>query len=340
MTEMREIQIQFGDIVMTLPKSIEAISTARDLLDMLEESIVSKWVCKHCGCTENTPCPGGCFWVAPNLCSRCAAENTPEVPEPETLRNVSVPARESAITTEQNLKGIVRRDVIHDSPLTLFPPDDCKFKNNTAPPAKVLDTLKSETQGSTTADSHSAGATDSHHGVGEGEKHDDISQSSSTEQRDSTQQQKQPAKQKTKLGTPGTFGIMHPSDLKLPAFEYDKNKMQQYKTIFFQELSDGRVALDYCDSHYYATKDAVLQIPYPFPQNYFSKENGWSSSVEQAFKKYRMYLAEQEQQQQLAEPEKEKEKQTVDLDEWKYKPFLKTNTRTNYDGNKVEGALE
>lgn len=280
MTEMREIQIQFGDIVMTLPKSIEAISTARDLLDMLEESIVSKWVCKHCGCTENTPCPGGCFWVAPNLCSRCAAENTPEVPEPETLRNVSVPARESAITTEKNikcpdnLKGIARREVIDDSPLTFFPADYCKFKKNTAPPA----------------------------------------------------------------------GIMHPSDLKLPAFEYDKNKMQQYKTIFFQELSDGRVALDYCDSHYYATKDAVLQIPYPFPQNYFSKENGWSSSVEQAFKKYRMYLAEQEQQQKVETKKKEQQPQKEkpeDPDDWKYRPFNINNTKVGKeDYGKVEGTLE
>lgn len=28
--------------------------------------------CIGCGCTELTPCPGGCIWATPNLCSRCA----------------------------------------------------------------------------------------------------------------------------------------------------------------------------------------------------------------------------------------------------------------------------
>jgi len=32
--------------------------------------------------------------------------------------------------------------------------------------------------------------------------------------------------------------------------------------------------------------------PYPFPAGYFSKKNGWSSTVEQAFKTYRRYLGE------------------------------------------------
>ena len=29
-------------------------------------------VCRVCGCTEYDPCPGGCFWVGPDLCSACA----------------------------------------------------------------------------------------------------------------------------------------------------------------------------------------------------------------------------------------------------------------------------
>lgn len=28
--------------------------------------------CRYCGCTERTPCRGGCFWVTPDLCSGCA----------------------------------------------------------------------------------------------------------------------------------------------------------------------------------------------------------------------------------------------------------------------------
>lgn len=29
-------------------------------------------VCVVCGCSDTRACPGGCFWVAPGLCSRCA----------------------------------------------------------------------------------------------------------------------------------------------------------------------------------------------------------------------------------------------------------------------------
>lgn len=31
------------------------------------------WKCRKCGCTNSRACPGGCSWVAPNLCSRCVA---------------------------------------------------------------------------------------------------------------------------------------------------------------------------------------------------------------------------------------------------------------------------
>ena len=34
-------------------------------------------VCRHCGCTEFDACDGGCFWVAPGLCSACSAEGLP-----------------------------------------------------------------------------------------------------------------------------------------------------------------------------------------------------------------------------------------------------------------------
>lgn len=30
--------------------------------------------CSVCGCTASEPCPGGCVWAGPNLCSRCARE--------------------------------------------------------------------------------------------------------------------------------------------------------------------------------------------------------------------------------------------------------------------------
>ena len=32
----------------------------------------TNWRCAECGCDDSTPCPGGCTWVRPNLCSVCA----------------------------------------------------------------------------------------------------------------------------------------------------------------------------------------------------------------------------------------------------------------------------
>ncbi len=28
--------------------------------------------CRVCGCTDSRACPGGCYWVQEDLCSRCA----------------------------------------------------------------------------------------------------------------------------------------------------------------------------------------------------------------------------------------------------------------------------
>ena len=28
--------------------------------------------CRMCGCTDDHCCPGGCYWVEKDLCSKCA----------------------------------------------------------------------------------------------------------------------------------------------------------------------------------------------------------------------------------------------------------------------------
>lgn len=38
--------------------------------------------CIGCGCTDGHPCPGGCYWSRPGICSRCAV-----APETELLRS-------------------------------------------------------------------------------------------------------------------------------------------------------------------------------------------------------------------------------------------------------------
>jgi hypothetical protein len=32
-------------------------------------------LCRVCGCSTYDPCPGGCYWVEPELCSRCLGES-------------------------------------------------------------------------------------------------------------------------------------------------------------------------------------------------------------------------------------------------------------------------
>ena len=34
--------------------------------------------CRICGCTDSKACEGGCFWVMPEICSKCITEEVPE----------------------------------------------------------------------------------------------------------------------------------------------------------------------------------------------------------------------------------------------------------------------
>jgi len=157
-------------------------------------------------------------------------------------------------------------------------PDSRKIKH-IAPPAKASDPKETRTQGNMTPDSHSAGAT---------------SQLLSTERVEVAPLGGDAlANENPKLGTPDK--ILQPSDLKIAKFDYDKNKMQKYKSLEFLELPDGKVVLKYGVAHYFTSNVLVMQIPFPFPKKYFSKEGSWSSNVEQAFKMYRRYLAERKE---------------------------------------------
>lgn len=33
-------------------------------------------ICRDCGCTDERACPGGCWWVADDLCSTCWARES------------------------------------------------------------------------------------------------------------------------------------------------------------------------------------------------------------------------------------------------------------------------
>lgn len=40
----------------------------------------ANWKCTGCGCTDMAACYGGCYWVAPNTCSRCVIDGKLQVP--------------------------------------------------------------------------------------------------------------------------------------------------------------------------------------------------------------------------------------------------------------------
>jgi transposase-like protein len=85
--------IKFGNVDMRLPKTAKAIELARRLLDIFGEDLEGtenkllvqelmanpvRRTCKFCGSTEDNACPGGCSWVAPGICSRCADQVKPK----------------------------------------------------------------------------------------------------------------------------------------------------------------------------------------------------------------------------------------------------------------------
>lgn len=51
--------------------------------------ILNAGVCRVCGCTDDRACPGGCYWVEPDLCSRCYYSDV-AVPAIEELGSLCV----------------------------------------------------------------------------------------------------------------------------------------------------------------------------------------------------------------------------------------------------------
>lgn len=116
------------------------------------------------------------------------------------------------------------------------------------------------------------------------------------------------------------------NDILIEKFEYDKNHKQFFENVFIYEQPNGKVAIQYADSTYYTTQDRVRTLPYPFPFKFFdNKTDGWNSTVEQAIKKYRKYLAQQDEKNDPDRP---------------FKKMLNTNTRPDRNEQKVEGELE
>lgn len=49
--------------------------------------------CRVCGCTNVKACPGGCHWVEPDLCSKCAEKMPIVTMKMETIIALGIPER-------------------------------------------------------------------------------------------------------------------------------------------------------------------------------------------------------------------------------------------------------
>lgn len=81
-----------------------------------------------------------------------------------------------------------------------------------------------------------------------------------------------------------TAQMKDPDDLLIPHFKYDPAQVQikeieGYTNISVMELPDGRAIIQYRGTHYYTTKEKMMQIPYPVTRNYFKKKGLSLSSV-------------------------------------------------------------
>jgi hypothetical protein len=68
--------VSFGDCLRTgwpscCEQTMTLVETTADIVACVDD-LVQLDRCLMCGCSDEEACPGGCFWVAPGLCSACA----------------------------------------------------------------------------------------------------------------------------------------------------------------------------------------------------------------------------------------------------------------------------
>ena len=90
--------------------------------------------------------------------------------------------------------------------------------------------------------------------------------------------------------------IKEPDGLLISRFKYDpwqaqKKEIEGYSNISVMELPDGRAMIQYKGTHYYTTKEKVMQIPYPTPYSYFKRPGlGVSPTAQTCLRAYRKHL--------------------------------------------------
>lgn len=56
------------------PAAIYRDTSVLGHMPALEKALAAQRRCRVCGCTDENACPGGCYWVEDDLCSRCVGK--------------------------------------------------------------------------------------------------------------------------------------------------------------------------------------------------------------------------------------------------------------------------
>lgn len=71
--------VQDGHVTINLKIQEE---TLEELIEEVQRLDMPR--CRVCGCTDDNACPGGCYWVEDDLCSKCAEADEGEPPTEQT----------------------------------------------------------------------------------------------------------------------------------------------------------------------------------------------------------------------------------------------------------------
>jgi hypothetical protein len=75
------------------PRAQDVAHCTKELVHWLATTPLWEQVCERCGCATVEACEGGCHWVAPGICSRCAKPALPGLPPPTKPRAAAAGAR-------------------------------------------------------------------------------------------------------------------------------------------------------------------------------------------------------------------------------------------------------
>ena len=106
----------------TVDERAETVDERAETVDEDEQK------CRVCGCTDDMACPGGCYWVEPDLCSRCAERMRREDVSHQPEYSSAVAAAPE--TVDEKAIAPTKFNIAWIEPMTVYPPKITINKQN------------------------------------------------------------------------------------------------------------------------------------------------------------------------------------------------------------------